>query len=159
MKNTFRSTLRQTVRFRSLAGVLASGACLFAPAALLGEEERGCPEVALEDSHSGNSYVMVFGEVGDPFAYQLGEAGAGPVRYRQGVSASGDPCELPEGLEFDADSIELRGVPARPGFHEFVLLETERGVTRERVVLIDIQDPSLSAGIEGYAAYFFQGVR
>lgn len=122
--------------------------------------ERPDKVVNLDDSGSGSACVMVFGSVGRPFAVALGgPSGRSFAQCEEGLSAGGAPCVLPEGIAFDQETGLLRGVPQKAGFHEFVLLVTEKGVTRERVFLIDIQDESRTKSLNDYAFHFFGGIR
>ena len=124
------------------------------------ESENPDATVILEDSECGNACVMVFGTVGEALGISLADGPAQVfVKCEEGLNAMGEPCVLPEGIVFDQESLSLHGVPSKPGFHEFVVLMTEKGVTREQVVLIDIQPaPSLQMQ-DAYASYFFGGIR
>ncbi len=107
-----------------------------------------------------NSCVMVFARVGERFRFDLlpGE-GKSATDCAVGRNAAGEVSTLPEGLAFDADAAALRGVPQKPGFFEFVVLQTEQGRTTEQVVLIDIQEHSFGSGGLDYASYVADGIR
>ncbi|MDQ8202518.1 hypothetical protein [Pelagicoccus sp. SDUM812003] len=150
-------------RSRPLSRILAALSIFsfLAAGATLACDEKG-EDVAVElaDSDCGSACVMVFGTVGEPFHVDLaGGKQARGAQYVSGPNALGEPCELPEGIAFDETSLSLEGVPSRPGFHEFVLLETKRGITTERVVLIDIQAPVEARSLQSYASYFLGGIR
>lgn len=116
--------------------------------------------VELERGERGNSCLMVFGRVGERLHCDLdGAAESSPTICEVGEDAEGKASCLPTGLVFDADKAVLRGVPLRAGFHEFVVLRTEGGETREQVVLIDIQGVAHAGAGVDYAAYFASGIR
>ncbi|EDY81813.1 hypothetical protein VDG1235_1431 [Verrucomicrobiia bacterium DG1235] len=117
-------------------------------------------EVALEKSECGSSCVMVFARVGERFRYELkAEDSYSAIRFASGENASGEKSTLPAGLSLDKKENALVGVPLKAGFHEFVVLRTDKGVTREEVVLIDIQGHPFSSGSSDYASYFAGGLR
>lgn len=118
------------------------------------------PTVKLQKSESGSSCVIVFATVGERFRLDFAKEGSCPsLKCSPGVNASGQESELPAGLIFDSGDHALVGVPQHPGFHEYVVLRTEKGQTSEQVVLIDIQAHSLGAGGMEYASYFAGGRR
>lgn len=108
----------------------------------------------------GSECLMVFATVGQPFRYEIaGIEAAEPADCSRGVDAHGDRSRLPRGLRFDKRALSLEGVPAEPGFHEFVALVTERGVTRERVILIDVAESRSARSLDSFASYFLGGAR
>lgn len=142
--------------FPFLSAVLTGAACCLAGTK---EERPISPAVGLENVARGNSCVMVFAKVGEPFYFEFSEEGACPsLKCSPGVDVSGEKSELPAGLGFDTEKSALVGVPQHPGFHEYVVLRTEKGGTSEQVVLIDIQGHSFSSGGMQYASYFAGGV-
>ena len=123
------------------------------------EERELSPAVKLQKCESGSSHVMVFAKVGERFRYDFSrEESCQTLKCVPGIGVSGQRSELPAGLDYDSEERALIGVPQYPGFHEYVVLRTERGVTSEQVVLIDIQGHSLSSGGLEYASYFADGV-
>lgn len=123
------------------------------------EESELSPAVKLQRSETGSSCVMVFATVGEQFRFDFSKEGScSTLKCAPGVSASGQKSELPAGLGYDSKERALVGVPQRPGFHEYVVLRTEKGVTSEQVVLIDIQGHSFASGGMDYASYFAGGL-
>lgn len=135
-------------------------ATLWGAAGLAGEtvDTREEAEVALEKTSCGCECVMVFAKVGEEFQYDF-ETESGQSLIVPGMNASGEMSRPPQGLRLDAGDAELSGIPLRPGFHEFVVLQTEKGVTHEKVVLIDVQGHSFAAGGLDYASYFAGGIQ
>lgn len=98
---------------------------------------------------------MLFGKVGEVFECQINDnSGKTLSRISAGQGASGEQSQLPKGIELDLKHGCLMGVPQQSGFHEFVVLVTEKGVTRELVYLIDIQDSRTSPMLDSYANTF-----
>ncbi len=138
-------------------------AAVFALPGYAGPNDRAesCEAVQMSECDgSPNSCVMVFARVGERFRFDLlpGEEKAS-TDCSVGRNAVGEVSTLPEGLAFDVDAAALRGVPQKPGFFEFVVLQTGEGRTSEQVVLIDIQEHSFGSGGLDYASYVADGVR
>jgi len=143
------------LRILSLATIASLGASgLFAGASAQASEA----EVRLLHAACGSECVMVFARVGERFEYDFSE-GEGKARVRLGKNAAGEESRVPFGLRFFKKAGRLEGVPQRSGFHEFVVTRRAAGLWREKVVLIDVQEHALSAGIQNHAAYFARGVR
>lgn len=159
MHNRFSSSLFSLFNSR----FVCVACCVLGVAAAAVADQGEFGEVQLVDLSkvdSGSGCEMVFGQVGEPFlvSFAGGEQSAA-LRVSEGLNAVGEVCALPKGVRFSQDDKELTGVPKRPGFYEFVVLVTEKGVTKEKVVLIDIQsDSRLSLGAS-YAFSFLGGVR
>lgn len=152
-----RSLLTPTAAFLSALALVGIGAADLYAGKDCGKAGVAEPVDAFDDGSCGSSCVMVFGEVGEPLRVAFGETEA--CEIVEGRNASGKACSLPLGLRFSKDDLALSGVPQNAGFFEFVLLETESGVTREKVVLIDIQGRSLSSIGAGYASTNLDGIR
>lgn len=153
MTSPFVARLLRPVLSIAFGGAL----CVFAGAE---EPDELAPAVDLRKSEAGSRCVMVFATVGEEFRFDFAREGACPtLECAPGIDAAGEKSELPAGLCFDSEQDALVGVPQRPGFHEYVVLRTERGITSEQVVLIDIQGHSFSSGGMDYAAYFAGGIR
>lgn len=101
---------------------------------------------------------MVFARVGERFQFDLEVSEHLSTDCVVGENATGESSSLPAGLAFNAEEATLEGVPLRAGFHEFVVLQTEKGMTREQVVLIDIQEHSFGSGGVDYASYVAGGL-
>lgn len=148
---------------RIFSGILST-ALAFTAVSLVGTtasaKEKCHLGAKVETSAASGECLMVFARVGESFEYdlQLSDETAAP-KCTVGLNAEGEVSVLPAGLSFDKSEGKLHGVPQRAGFHEFVFLSTEQGVTNEQVVLIDIQGLSLDAGGSDYASYFSGGVR
>ena len=115
-------------------------------------------EIMIPACSPGDSCVMVFGSVGESFQYKLGQSDAS-ADFAIGLDESGAICKLPEGLKLNRDEGVLTGTPLRGGFHEFVVLHTDKGVTRERVLLIDIQDAGVNPMLDSYASLLIGAAR
>lgn len=118
------------------------------------------PVVELEEGDCGNRCSIVFGRVGERLHCDLdGALENAASSCEVGEDAQGRASSLPIGLVFDAERAVLTGVPLRSGFFEFVVLRSEGGVTREQVVLIDIQGLAHAGAGVDYASYFANGIR
>lgn len=152
MKPNFASRLFLPVFSIAVGVALASGS-------LAEAAEEPSPTVDLEQSDSGSSCVLVFATVGERFRFDFsGEKPCPTLKCSPGLTVSGHESEPPAGLGLDLKEKALVGVPLRPGFHEYVVLRTEKGVTSEQVVLIDVQGRDFAAGGMEYASYFSGGV-
>lgn len=147
---------RKTLSFAAM--VVASSLFGFAQGS---DSVEPCSPVALSKSECGtSSCVMVFARVGERFQFDLKASEYfSAVDCVVGESATGRESSLPAGLIFNEEEGLLQGIPLRSGFHEFVVLQIEKGVTREQVVLIDIQEHSFGSGGVDYASYVAGGVR
>ncbi len=150
-------TADKTLKVLSFASILAASSLLgFVHGA---EEPEPCSTIALSRSDCGtSSCVMVFARVGERFQFDLQVSDHLSTDCVVGVNATGESSSLPAGLAFNAEEASLEGVPLRAGFHEFVVLQTEKGMTREQVVLIDIQEHSFGSGGVDYASYVAGGL-
>ncbi|MBK1878417.1 hypothetical protein [Pelagicoccus mobilis] len=149
-------TFRRFLAPFSLFSLCAVSACL------AGDKQDGALSgvVDLKSEKSESRCVMVFAKVGERFRYEFKEEKPCPsLECAPGINALGEESALPQGLGFNADEFVLEGIPMRPGFHEYVVMRTEKGVTREHVVLIDIQEHSFAAGGVEYASYLAGGMR
>ncbi len=144
LKSVSSARLLKNLAVASLAAVA------FLPVSVAAEThlEGPCPGADL-----GENCIIVFAQVGETFEYQLAnEQDGAEARVREALNAEGERYSLPKGISFDRETLSLRGMPERAGFHEFVLLVTEDGVTEERVLLIDVKDKSNPIARNAYAS-------
>ena len=116
--------------------------------------------INLASEDCGSACVMVFAKVGESFTFEFLENGLkNGMDVALGIDAMGEDCELPEGLTFNQEELALEGMPQVAGFHEFIVLVTEKGVTREKVVLIDIEESSAHPARDSYATTVWGSIR
>ncbi len=149
------SPFSSSCRFAAILGASALFATLAYSSEKGGREQQS--GVSLSSCEDGSEYVMVFGKVGEPFDCQLDFQ----VQSQcvAGYGASGEKCLPPKGIELDIQQGRLHGVPQKSGFHEFVVLVSEKGRTYERVLLIDIQESGINPMLDFYASAYAAVVR